>query len=83
MAGDTEEASELLPMEQSHQQREKGGSSRNTNLDLPRGEELFSVGEEDEVDSEEEGNIGRAGRKLSAISAEETSEGNQKDRYDV
>lgn len=77
MAGDTEEANELLPIDQ----REKAGASRH-NVELPRGEELFSVGEEDEVDSEEEGNIGRPGRKLSAVSTEDTGP-DTKDRYDV
>lgn len=71
IAGDTEEASELLPM---NQKRENGGNlghpASKSELELPRGEELFSVGEEDEFDSEEEGNIGRPGRKLSAVSTE-------------
>lgn len=61
---DDEEANELLAMEK------LGGNASSTQL--PRGEELFSVGEEDEDerDSDEEGNIGRPGRKLSAISDE-------------
>lgn len=78
MAGDTEEANELLPLDQ----REKGNTARH-HENLPRGEELFSVGEEDEEDSEEEGNIGKAGRKLSAVSAEEADADKQKGRYDV
>lgn len=78
MAGDVEEANELLPMDQ----HEKGSASRN-NVELPRGEELFSVGEEDEADSEEEGNIGRPGRRLSAISTEDAGLNKKTDRYDV
>lgn len=68
-AGDAEEASELLPLDQKRDNGEAAAHTRRNDMELPRGEELFSVGEEDEIDSEEEGNIGRPGRKLSAVSS--------------
>lgn len=75
--GNDEEANELLAMEK------RGGSA--SSVQLPRGEELFSVGEEDEEEnSDEEGNIGRAGRKLSAMSDEVKggASGSSSQRYD-
>lgn len=95
-AGDTEEANELLPMEQregddtslaarsSHNQLARGSDRHHD--ELPKGEELFSVGEEDEddIDSEEEGNISRPGRKFSALSDDVNGgESDSKERYDV
>ena len=89
-----EEENELLAMEK------RGGSASTSDLHggessaagrsthLPRGEELFSVGEEDEEENEEEsGNLGRAGRRLSS-SSEDTVDGrgekrHSSGRYDV
>jgi len=75
-----EETNELLAM------KKRGGSRSATasSTDLPRGEELFSVGEEDEdqMDSEEKGNLGNPNRKIRSSSSEDgidarqTSKGN-------
>lgn len=82
-----EEENELLAMEK------RGGSASTSDLHsgessaasrsvhLPRGEELFSVGEEDEDEDEEEGgNLGRAGRRLSS-SSEDTVDGRSEKRH--
>jgi carboxypeptidase D len=59
----SEETNELLPM---HHKRQESNTLSH------KGEQLFSVGEDDEeeeeepYDSEEEGNLGKAGRKFSA-----------------
>jgi carboxypeptidase D len=82
MAGDTEEANELLPLEhrqEGHSKSRSKASLAGSSLELPKGEELFSVGEEDEFDSDEEGNIGKAGRKDSTVS---TNDEFSKERYD-
>lgn len=71
-SGDQEETNELLAMEK------RGGSSSErispgtaSKVDLPRGEELFAVGEEDdEEDSEEEGNLGNPKRRISSSSSD-------------
>lgn len=76
--GDMEETNELLPLQGDRKQDQRNNRDRESlkimqERNLPKGEELFAVGEEEdddeeEEDSEEEGNLGRPGRRLSGTS---------------
>ena len=90
-----EETNELLPMQAVRRgEADMRNASRESlrsaqQRSLPRGEELFAVGEDDEEaeleeeeeDSEEEGNMGRPGRRLSGFS--EQGMKSQSAGYDV